>query len=134
MFTGLVEEVGVIRRVDRWSEGARLAVGAHKVLEGTDVGDSIAVSGACLTVIAVGRQEFVAECMAETLSRTTLGDMTAGVAVNLERALALNGRMGGHLVLGHVDAVVAVRSIDARGDALEICRSRSCGPERRSSQ
>jgi riboflavin synthase len=123
MFTGLIEEVGVVRRVERWSEGARLAIGARKVLEGTHIGDSIAVCGACLTVTAVGQDEFVAECMAETLSRTTLGGMTTGVAVNLERALALNGRVGGHLVLGHVDAVATVRSIDARGDALEVSLS-----------
>jgi riboflavin synthase len=127
MFTGLVEEVGVVRRVERWSEGARLAIGARKVLGGTGIGDSIAVSGACLTVTAVGRDEFVAECMAETLSRTTLGGMTAGVAVNLERALTLSGRMGGHLVLGHVDAVAIVSSIDARGEALEVGLSLPAG-------
>jgi riboflavin synthase len=130
MFTGLIEEVGSIRRVERWPEGARLAIGASKVLEGTDIGDSIAVSGACLTVTAVRRDEFVAECMAETLTRTTLGGMTAGVAVNLERALALSGRMGGHLVLGHVDAVATVRSIEARGDALEIALSLPAGVAR----
>jgi riboflavin synthase len=120
MFTGLVEEIGLVRRVERWSDGARLVIGAQKVLDGTKIGDSIAVSGACLTVTAVRRDEFVAECMSETLSRTTLGGVSTGSSVNLERALVLGGRLGGHLVLGHVDAVVSVKAIDAKGEALEV--------------
>ncbi len=120
MFTGLVEEVGVVRRLERGSEAARLVIGARKVLEGTRIGDSIAVSGACLTVTHVGRDEFGADCMAETLSRTTLATAAKGTQVNLERALAVGGRLGGHLVLGHVDSVVAVTGVQRRQDSLEV--------------
>lgn len=108
MFTGLIEEVGVIRRLQRHSGGGRLTVAARKVLEGTRVGDSIAVSGACLTVVELGSGAFTADVMPETLARTTLGKAEPGTLVNLERALALGERLGGHLVLGHVDAVAEV--------------------------
>ena len=120
MFTGLVEEVGVIRRVQRGPLGARLVVEARRVLGGTKAGESIAVNGACLTVTDIGPDAFEAECMAETLARTTLGSVVKGTAVNLERALGLGDRLGGHMVLGHVDAVVAVRRLEQRGDALEM--------------
>jgi riboflavin synthase len=120
MFTGLVEEIGVIRRIELRSEGARLIIGARKVLEGVRVGDSIAVSGPCLTVTAVGRDEFVADCMSETLTRTTLGKVTNGSEVNLERSLALGDRLGGHLVMGHVDTVAAVRGVDTKGESREL--------------
>lgn len=120
MFTGLVEEVGIVRRIERRSEGARLLIGAEMVLQGAKVGDSIAVSGACLTVTAVGRDEFLADCMPETLERSTLGRAASGTAVNLERSVALGGRLGGHLVLGHVDAVAEVKGLETRGESLEV--------------
>ena len=120
MFTGLVEEIGVIRRVMKSPLGARLVIGADIVLEGTKIGDSVAVSGACLTVTEIEVGQFVADCMAETLARTTVGSLKAGSRVNLERALALGQRLGGHLVLGHVDAVGEVSSIEPKGDALEM--------------
>jgi riboflavin synthase len=120
MFTGLVEELGMIRRVQRRSTGAQLVIGAQKVLQGVKLGDSIAVSGACLTVTAVGRDEFVADCMPETLERSTLGAATKGTVVNLERSLAIGDRLGGHLVLGHVDAVVVVKGVDDRGESQEV--------------
>jgi riboflavin synthase len=104
MFTGLVEEVGAVRRLERRGDGGRLSVRAHKVLEGTRIGDSIAVSGACLTVVDLQRDGFTVDCMPETLSLTTLGSASSGTLVNLERSLAVGGRAGGHLVLGHVDA------------------------------
>ena len=100
MFTGLIEEVGVVRRLERGAEGGRLSVRARTVLEGTKIGDSIAVSGACLTVIALDGEGFVVECMPETLSRTTLGQAHPGSIVNLERSLRWGDRLGGHLVLG----------------------------------
>ncbi len=120
MFTGLVEEIGIIRRVQRQAEGALLVIGADKVLANTAVGDSIAVSGACLTVTDLSAGGFVAECMAETLLRTTIGRLSSGDEVNLERALTLGSRLGGHMVLGHVDGVGEVRGVERRGDALEV--------------
>lgn len=120
MFTGLIEEVGVITRAKRESEGTSFTIRAEKVLDGTTVGDSIAVSGACLTVTAIGSREFTAYCMPETLKRTTLGKSGAGTKVNLERSLALGDRVGGHLVLGHVDARVLVSGVQRKGQALVV--------------
>jgi riboflavin synthase len=120
MFTGLVEEVGTVRRLERRGDGGRLSVQARTVLEGTRLGDSIAVSGACLTVVDLGSDGFTADCMPETLQRTTLGAAAVGSPVNLERSLALGQRLGGHLVLGHVDAVAEVLSTKRSGDAWEV--------------
>ncbi|HZK49365.1 MAG TPA: riboflavin synthase [Thermoleophilia bacterium] len=120
MFTGLVEEVGRIARVEKRSQGAHIYVHAAVVTEGTRVGDSIAVDGACLTVVHVEPKLFAVDCMAETLATTTIGARRAGDTVNLERAMALGERLGGHLVLGHVDGVGEVRSVHRRGIALEV--------------
>lgn len=120
MFTGLVEEVGTVLRFVRRGEGAHLYVRARKVLEGTQIGDSISVNGACLTVVEMGEGSFAADCMPETLERTTIGSLKPGDPVNLERALALGERLGGHLVLGHVDAVAEVLSVKYRANALEV--------------
>jgi len=113
MFTGIVEEIGVVRGAD----GGRLTIEAAKVLEGTKPGDSLAVNGVCLTVTSMGGGAFEVDVMPETLSRTNLGELHYGERVNLERALALGGRLGGHLVLGHVDDVGRVVSVTPRGDA-----------------
>jgi riboflavin synthase len=123
MFTGLVEEVGQVRRLERRGEGGRLSVAARTVLEGTRIGDSIAVNGACLTVVEMDGQGFVVDCMPETLLRTTLGSASGGDRVNLERSLALGSRLGGHLVLGHVDAVAQIRSVVREGNAFRITMS-----------
>jgi riboflavin synthase len=120
MFTGLVEEVGVVRRLERGPAGGRLSVRAKTILDGTKIGDSIAVSGACLTVIALDGDGFVVECMPETLSRTTIGEARPGSLVNLERALRWGDRLGGHLVLGHVDAVGEVLEVRRAGIAWEV--------------
>ncbi|MCX8032879.1 MAG: riboflavin synthase [Thermoleophilia bacterium] len=120
MFTGIIEEVGVVRRLERRGAGGRLTISARKVLDGTRLGDSIAVSGACLTVVDIGPGQFTVDCMPETLTRTTLGEATPGRLVNLERALALGDRLGGHLVLGHVDAVAEVLAVQRGGPAWEI--------------
>lgn len=120
MFTGLVEEVGVVRRLERRGEGGRLSIAARKVLEGIQIGDSISVSGACLTVVEMGGLGFVADCMPETLTHTTLGRASAGDRVNLERSLILGGRLGGHLVLGHVDAVAEVLAVVRDGIASRV--------------
>jgi riboflavin synthase len=120
MFTGLVEEVGRVQRLTRRGEGAHLYVVGHRVLEGTRIGDSILVSGACLTVVAIAGDTFAVDCMAETLEHTTVGSLRPGHEVNLERALALGDRLGGHLVLGHVDGVGDVLSSRPRGIAQEL--------------
>jgi riboflavin synthase len=120
MFTGLIEEVGVVRRLESSADGGQLVIKAHKILEDTKLGDSIAVCGACLTVVAIGGDEFTADCMPETFSRTTLGKAVRGSEVNLERSLVVGGRLGGHLVLGHVDAVAQAVGIERRGIALEM--------------
>lgn len=99
MFTGIVEEIGIVRG----SLPGHLAFEAHKTLEGTRVGDSIAVNGVCLTVVSLEDRRFGVDVMPETLRRTNLGRLRHGDRVNLERGLALGGRIGGHLVLGHVD-------------------------------
>ncbi len=120
MFTGLIEEVGVVRRLERGPGGGKLSVRARTVVEGTKVGDSIAVSGACLTVIALDGDGFVVECMPETLARTTLGKAGPGSLVNLERSLRWGDRLGGHLVLGHVDDVGEILRVRQEGIAWEV--------------
>lgn len=115
MFTGIVEETGVIRAVQRGAKSAGLTVEAKKVLEDVHVGDSIATNGVCLTVTAVRGGCFTADVMNETLRRSSLGSLTPGSRVNLERAMAANGRFGGHIVSGHIDGtgtVVSVRRDD----------------------
>lgn len=120
MFTGLIEEVGTVLRLERRDGGGRLSVRAERVLGGTVLGDSIAVSGACLTVVDLRRDGFTVDCMAETLAHTTLGQTGPGSLVNLERSMQLGGRLGGHLVLGHVDAVAEVLSVRPAGVAWEV--------------
>jgi riboflavin synthase len=120
MFTGLIEEVGVVRRLERGPGGGKLSVRAETVLESTKIGDSIAVSGACLTVIALDGDGFIVECMPETLARTTIGRAGPGTIVNLERALRWGDRLGGHLVLGHVDGVGEVLGVRRTGIAWEV--------------
>jgi riboflavin synthase len=110
MFTGLVETTGTVVSLERASAGARLRLKA-KIDEPT-LGESISVSGACLTLTAVHRDGFQADVSAETLGVTTLGRLTPGARVNIERAAKLDGRLGGHLVLGHVDGVGEVTAIE----------------------
>lgn len=103
MFTGIVEEVGIIENIKRGSHSAVLQIQCREVLEGTKTGDSIAVNGVCLTVTDMSRQGYTADVMAETLDRSSLGTLTKGSRVNLERAMAADGRFGGHIVAGHID-------------------------------
>lgn len=104
MFTGIVEELGRVRSVDKRGEGARLIIEAQTVTDGTNEGDSISVNGVCLTAIDVRRDSFAADGSAETLQRSTLAQLRAGSPVNLERAVTPATRLGGHIVQGHVDA------------------------------
>jgi len=119
VFTGLVEEVGRVRslRAAEDAGDARLGISAEVVLGGTRVGDSILVNGACLTVDEIGEGTLVFYTMPETLRRTALGDLSEGSAVNLERAMEAGGRLGGHIVQGHVDGVGEVADVRAEGDA-----------------
>lgn len=117
MFTGIVEETGRLERLERRGGCAHIFIRAEKVLEGTKIGDSISVSGVCLTVVAVRRGCLVFEVIPRTLAATTLGFLRPGEAVNLERALRAGDRLGGHFVTGHVDCVGVIRSrIFARGN------------------
>ena len=103
MFTGIIEEIGSLRRLATVPAGARLEIGAAKVLEDAKLGDSIAVNGVCLTVVAQGSDYFAADVSAETLRRTSLKAARVGARVNLERPLTPSARLGGHIVQGHVD-------------------------------
>ena len=114
MFTGIVEEVGKVREV---SQGT-LTVEAEQVLADTQVGDSISVDGACLTVVKLGRDFFSVNVVPETLAKTHLGSLHPGDLVNLERALTLAARIGGHLVQGHVEGLGTVANIAQQGEAL----------------
>ncbi|GIG20345.1 riboflavin synthase subunit alpha [Cellulomonas chitinilytica] len=123
MFTGIVEEIGTVELLEVAGQDARLRVRGPLVVSDARPGDSIAVSGVCLTVTELpGDGSFVADVMPETLRRTALGDLDVGSAVNLERALQVGGRYGGHVVQGHVDGVGAVRSRTPgpRWDDVEI--------------
>ncbi len=105
MFTGIIEEIGYVKRINQQSRSAQIEIKADKVLGDVAVGDSIAVNGVCLTVVAFDSQHFTADVMPETVSKTNLRELKPGSPVNLERALQLGGRLGGHIVQGHVDAV-----------------------------
>ena len=124
MFTGLVQGQGSVLAVERRGEQRRFLLRTHFPVPKLTVGESIAVNGACLTV-ETGQElgsyaEFQAYASGETISRTTLGELAAGSVVNLERALALGDRLGGHIVSGHVDGVATVYSVEARGDSRRI--------------
>ncbi|PCG82454.1 riboflavin synthase [Streptomyces sp. WZ.A104] len=103
MFTGIVEELGEVTAVEQLEDASRFRLRGPLVTEGAKHGDSIAVNGVCLTVVDTADGEFTADVMAETLKRSSLGALTPGSRVNLERPMALGGRLGGHLVQGHVD-------------------------------
>ncbi len=111
MFTGIVEEVGRIVELRRGAASARVAIEAPLVSEGTRIGDSVCVSGTCLTVVAIAGQVLSFDAVPETLRRSSLRDLKAGDSVNLERALRLGDRLGGHIVQGHVDGVGQIVSV-----------------------
>src|SRR5437763_10716633 len=104
MFTGIIEELGRIRAIEKRGEDARIVIEARTVTEGSRNGDSIAVNGVCLTALDVKPDSFAADVSKETLSRSTLGNVKSGSPVNLERAVTPMTRLGGHIVQGHVDA------------------------------
>jgi riboflavin synthase len=116
MFTGLVETIGEIVAIEPEGPGQRLVVRAASIAGETTVGESVAVNGCCLTVVACGKERLEFQAGPETLSRTNLGELRAGSAVNLERSLKLGDRLGGHLVTGHIDGV---GTVDRRDDNRE---------------
>ena len=120
MFTGIVEEVGVVAAVREVGGGVEMDVRARTVLEGIALGDSIAMDGVCLTATAFDAEGYTVQAVATTLGRTTLGEFAPGRRVNLERAAALGARLGGHLVQGHVDGVGEVVSVVPRGELVLI--------------
>ena len=116
MFTGIVEELGTVRSVDAVGDGRRLVVDAATVLDDVTLGASIAVNGCCLTVVEWSDDWFAVDAVPETLDRTTVGDLSTGDRVNLERPLAADGRFGGHVVQGHVDTVTDVVAVADQSD------------------
>lgn len=109
MFTGLVEELGYVQAMVRGSKSVRLTVSADKVLADAKLGDSIAVNGTCLTVVAFTTASFTADVMPETVDRTVLAGLKSGDRVNLERTLAVGDRLGGHIVTGHIDGIGRIK-------------------------
>lgn len=120
MFTGLIEEIGEIREVKRSRDGVKVLVGAEKVLDELKVGDSVNVNGACLTVTEVEEKGFRVDVVRQTMSETTFSGVRRGEKVNLERALRVSDRMGGHLVSGHVDAVGKIAGKSPGKIVLEV--------------
>ena len=120
MFTGIIEETGILRKIVGHDTSGFLEIQANKVLSGTQIGDSIAVNGVCLTVTRLLGDSFVADVMPETLRKTNLGSLTIGARVNLERAMAANGRFGGHIVSGHIDGTGRILSLRPEGNAVWV--------------
>ena len=120
MFTGIVEELGVIKAVRRGADSAQLVIGAVKVIEGSRVGDSIMVNGVCLTSVFFRDRQFTADVMAETLDKSNLGILKTGDRVNLERALRLGDRLGGHIVSGHIDGSGTITRLEKNDIAMLV--------------
>ena len=121
MFTGIVEELGQVKALSLRGNSGTLTVKAKKVLEGTKIGDSIAVNGICLTVTELFSHGFSADVMHETLRRSSIGEAASDSPVNLERAMAANGRFGGHIVTGHIDGTGTI--CEVKSDEIAICYS-----------
>ena len=120
MFTGIIEEVGTIKAMTAGESSGDIRVHARKVLEGTKIGDSIAVNGICLTVTSLQPDGFTADVMAETVRRSALREQGPGARVNLERAMAADGRFGGHMVSGHIDGTGTIVSLEREENAVWV--------------
>ena len=120
MFTGIVEELGIIRKISISGHSGSITIEASKVLEGTRIGDSIAVNGICLTVTSMAGDSFTADIMAETVRRSSLKGAVSGDKVNLERAMAADGRFGGHIVSGHVDGTGTIINMHREENAVWV--------------
>lgn len=126
MFTGIIEELGTIRDIRTAGSSGQIMIGADKVLEGTKIGDSIAVNGVCLTVTQISSDGFTADVMPETMRRTSLSIVGRGDKVNLERAMAADGRFGGHIVSGHIDGTGKIREFKREGNAVWVTIAAGC--------
>lgn len=120
MFTGIVEEIGTILSVKKGVKSSALTISGDLIFEDMHIGDSIAVNGVCLTVTNKTKESFTADVMAETLRRSSLGSLKAGSKVNLERAMAANGRFGGHIVSGHIDGTGEIESFVKEDNAVWV--------------
>lgn len=120
MFTGLVEEIGTIQSILKGTKSAKLVIKAHKILDGVQLGDSIAVNGVCLTVTDFTSHSFSLDVMAETIRNTNLKNLVSGSSVNLERALRLGDRLGGHLVSGHIDGIGLIQAFEQEDNAVWV--------------
>lgn len=118
MFTGIIEETGSVEGIRKGAHSSVLTIRARETLSGTRQGDSIAVNGVCLTVTSLGSGSFTADVMHETLNRSSLGQLNAGSLVNLERAMAADGRFGGHIVSGHIDGTGTITNIRRDDNAV----------------
>lgn len=127
MFTGIIEEIGTIKQIKPGQNSAVLVIHAKKVIEDTKVGDNIAVNGICLTVTNLFPGGFCADVMHETLSRSTIAKFAQGRTVNLERAMPVNGRFGGHIVTGHVDGTGEI--VGTKRDDTAVCYTIRARPE-----
>jgi riboflavin synthase len=120
MFTGIIEELGSVRSVEKRGQNARIVISARVVTEGTNHGDSISVNGVCLTALDVLQDSFAADVSMETLARSTLGNLKPGAPVNLERAVTPTTRLGGHIVQGHVDARGQLAGVADHGESWTV--------------
>ena len=120
MFSGIVEEMGALKSIEKGLAGARVSILASSILKDLKIGESVSVSGACLTVTTVGDQDFSVDVSSETLNMTTLGVLVVGAPVNLERAMKLNERISGHLVTGHSDGMGVIQGREQDGNAVHV--------------
>ena len=120
MFTGIIEEIGIIKSIKQGAKSAVLEIAAKDIMDDVHLGDSIAVNGVCLTVTSFSALGFTADVMAESLRRTALGELKPGSKVNLERAMLMNGRFGGHIVSGHIDGTGTVKSLEREDNAVWV--------------
>lgn len=116
MFTGIIEELGILKNTSPIPGGQKITISANKVLDDLEIDHSIAVDGVCLTVVHLEKKDFSVEAVGETLSKTTIGGLNMGEQVNLERAMQLGDRLGGHMVQGHVNDVAPLIHLEKRGD------------------
>ncbi|MFT8315230.1 MAG: riboflavin synthase [Clostridium sp.] len=120
MFTGLVEEIGTVERIIKGAKSAKITIRAHDVLDNLKLGDSISTNGVCLTVVDFNNNYFTVDVMAETIRRSNLKNLSIGSSVNLERALQLNSRLGGHIVSGHIDGIGVIEKYKTEDNAVWI--------------
>lgn len=120
MFTGLIEEIGKVHRISNGIKSAQITIKVKKILDGVKLGDSISTNGVCLTVINLSKDSFTIDVMPETMRRSNLANLKSGSRVNLERAMKLGDRFGGHIVSGHIDGVGTIKSIEEEDNATWV--------------